>query len=345
MISFYPGPSQVHPRISKYVQDAYREGVLSMNHRSPTCMTLVKQTVMQLKKKLHIPKSYTVLFLSSATECWEVLAQSLVTESCTHIYNGAFGKKWFSYSHALKPGTTSIVFDREEELPIASYPGDILCITQNETSNGTQISMRALKQLRNMNPNTLLALDATSSMGGQALNFSVGDVWFASVQKCFGLPAGMAVMICSQRAIAHALKLNERSHYNSLSTQVQFMEKFQTTHTPNVLGIYLLNRVLKDSQSIDSISKKLQQQADAWYRLLDQHEKFKALIQHKSVRSQTVIAVSAADQQIKLTKSKAQRAGFLLGEGYGELKTATFRIANFPAIKSGAIKNLMRILK
>jgi phosphoserine aminotransferase len=345
MISFYPGPSQVYARVPKYIQDAYRADILSMNHRSPACMILVKQTIEELKKKLRIPKSYTVLFLSSATECWEVLAQSLVAESSTHIYTGAFGKKWFNYTHALKPGATFLEFDREEELPIASFSSEMLCITQNETSNGTQVSMPVLKQLRSQNPNIVLAIDATSSMGGQALDFSLADVWFASVQKCFGLPAGLAVMICSPRAIAHAKQLNESVHYNSLRAQVQFMEKFQTTHTPNVLGIYLLYRVLQDSESIGTLSKRLQQQAQSWYNQLDQSSTLQPLIKNPLVRSQTVVAVSANNSLVKKSKTNAQKNGFQLGDGYGDLKETTFRIANFPAIKPGHIKKLMRILK
>lgn len=344
MTSFYPGPSEVYSRIPRYVQEAHQAGVLSMNHRSAACMALVKQTIAELKKKLRIPKSYTILFLSSATECWEVLAQSLVAESSTHLYNGAFGKKWLTYTQALKPAT-AVPFHHETELPLAAYPGDVLCITHNETSNGTQVSMQLLKQLRQQNPKALLAIDATSSMAGVALDFSLGDVWFASVQKCFGLPAGLSVMVCSPRARARVQELNERQHYNSLRSQIQFMEKFQTTHTPNVLGIYLLYRVLQDLELIRVVSKRVHQQAAAWYGLLDQTKILQPFIKNKQVRSQTVVVVTANPRQIKQVKTRARKAGLLVGEGYGELNDTTFRIANFPAIKPGEIKKLMTLLK
>lgn len=343
MISFYPGPSQVHSKIPAYVQDAHRTGILSMNHRSVECMDLVKKTSFELKKKLRIPKSYTVLFQSSATECWEVLAQSLISQTSTHLCNGAFGKKWFTYTQALKSNAECITFDPEEPLPIATYAGSVICITQNETSNGTQVSMQALKQLRKKNPDCVIALDATSSMGGQALDFSLGDIWFASVQKCFGLPAGLAVMVCSPRAISLAQQLNERAHYNSLVNQLQFAEKFQTTHTPNVMGIYLLYRVLQNAPSIISIHKRLKQQAVAWYKLLET-KTLKPLITNSSVRSDTVIAVTASPAQIKRIKLRVREAGFLVGEGYGELKSTTFRIANFPALKPADIRKLMKVL-
>lgn len=344
MISFYPGPSQVYSNIPLFVKEAHRMGVLSMNHRSVACMNLVKKTSVELRKKLRIPKSYTVLFLSSATECWEVIAQSLIKQSSTHLYNGAFGKKWFTYTQALKPDAKSITFNPEQALPVAPYAGEIICITQNETSNGTQVSNDILSGVRKENPESVIVIDATSSMGGQALDFSAGDVWFASVQKCFGLPAGLAVLVCSPRAIARAQQLNERSHYNSLLRQLQFAEKFQTTHTPNVLGIYLLYRVLQESPSILTTHKRLKQQAYAWYDLLET-KTIKPLISNAAVRSDTVITVSASEAQIKATKSRAHKHGFLLGEGYGELNATTFRIANFPAIKPADIRSLMNILR
>ncbi|MCW5910109.1 MAG: aminotransferase class V-fold PLP-dependent enzyme [Cyclobacteriaceae bacterium] len=345
MISFYPGPSQVHNGIAQYVKDAQGSGILSMNHRSTQFMALLKKTVAELKKKLRIPKSYSVLFLSSATECWEVIAQSLVDQTSTHIYNGAFGKKWFTHTQALKPNATGIAFDREQELPVDVYQGEVLCITQNETSNGTQVSMDTLQLLRQKNPNGLLAIDATSSMGGQALDFSLGDVWFASVQKCFGLPAGLAVMVCSPHAVTRVEKLNEHFHYNSLVHQLRFAQKFQTTHTPNVLAIYLLLRTLQDTPAIGATHKRLQQQATAWYNLLAQTTSVKPLVSSSTVRSQTVIAVAASESQVRRTKLRARKAGFLLGEGYGELNATTFRIANFPAMPPARIKSLAKLLR
>jgi phosphoserine aminotransferase len=44
-------------------------------------------------------------------------------------------------------------------------------------------------------------------------------------------------------------------------------------------------------------------------------------------------------------KKNARKEGFLLGEGYGDLKTSTFRIANFPAIKRKEIESLRTLLK
>ena len=143
MISFYPGPSRVHDAIPKWVEAAHRKGVLSMNHRSPEFVALSKKTIHLLREKLGIPSDYTIFFTSSATECWEIIAQSLISSKSIHLFNGAFGEKWFDYTHRLKPGAMAVRFDVDKELrseKLALSEGDLICITQNETSNGTQVS-------------------------------------------------------------------------------------------------------------------------------------------------------------------------------------------------------------
>ena len=142
MISFYPGPSQVEKNIPKYIQDAYSAGILSINHRSPEFMELAEQVVYELKMKLDIPEEYSVFFVSSATECWEIIAQSLVSRASYHIYNGAFGQKWLSYSKKINPSCEGHRYDINEKLSVDRIvipeSADTLCLTQNETSNGTQ---------------------------------------------------------------------------------------------------------------------------------------------------------------------------------------------------------------
>ncbi|MEL7002780.1 MAG: aminotransferase class V-fold PLP-dependent enzyme, partial [Bacteroidota bacterium] len=62
----------------KYVKEAYNEGILSANHRSQSFMDLYKKTQDLLRAKLNVPEDYFIFFTSSATECWEIIAQSLI---------------------------------------------------------------------------------------------------------------------------------------------------------------------------------------------------------------------------------------------------------------------------
>ena len=348
MISFYPGPSRVHDEIPKYVKDAYKKGILSINHRSDEFMQFSEKTIALLKDKLNIPKDYTILYTGSATECWEIIAQSLIKKRSYHIFNGAFGQKWFDYTKRIASGVRSYPFEREElinpkKLRFGSE-GGMICITQNETSNGTQVDNAAIRQIKENNPNHLIAVDATSSMGGIMLDFKSADIWFASVQKCFGLPAGLGLMVCSPNAIAEAKSIGEADHYNSFMFMNEMMEKFQTPFTPNVLNIYLLMRVMENADPIEEIHARITKRYYDWKEFFDKRKDLKHLIRNEEAHSFTVIPVTADEKMISKIKLKAKKEGILLGEGYGELKSTTFRIANFPAIKKKEIQKLQDLL-
>src|SRR5688500_13326873 len=309
MISFYPGPSRVHNEIPKYTKDAFKSGIMSINHRSDDFMKMSKKTINLLKEKLNIPKSYTVFFTSSATECWEIIAQSLVKEKSFHLYNGAFGQKWFDYTKRLHPLAVPIPFELNEKLNpkklVFEQREGIICITQNETSNGTQVSNAIIKAIKKTNPTYLLAIDATSSMAGVQLDFKAADIWFASVQKCFGLPAGLGLLICSPQALSQSEAIGEKNHYNSLGFMTEMMAKWQTSCTPNVLGIYLLMRVLEKRKSMAEVHTEVLERYEKWIDFFSTATRLKHLVEKKDVQSYTVIPVSCSPALIQEIKIEA----------------------------------------
>lgn len=349
MPTFYPGPSKIYSKVAEYMQDAFVKGVVSINHRSPEFIEISKKTIALLKEKLNIPESYTVFYTSSATECWEIIAQSLVRKKSFHIYNGAFGEKWFQYTKKLKPKSIGIAFDENDKLDISGLQilntAEVICLTQNETSNGSEISNEKIAKIKVQHPEKLIAIDATSSMGGIELEFQNADIWYASVQKCFGLPAGLALMICAPQAIEKGMEIGETDHYNSLTFMVDKMKDFQTTHTPNVLNIYLLMRVMQDAAPIKEIDKITLSRFHNWVAFFNQFTDFKLLITNEAVQSKTVLTIEGEAATIAAIKKKAKAAGIMLGNGYGDLKDSTFRIANFPAIEQKEIEVLQGFLK
>src|SRR5690606_15306397 len=155
---------------------------------------------------------------------------------------------------------------------------EMICVVQNETSNGTQLSNQQIGSLREKYPDKLIAVDATSSMAGVKLDFQNADIWLASVQKCLALPAGMGLLICSPAAVARAEKINERNHYNSLTLMIEKMKDWQTSYTPNVLAIYLLYQVLKNSKAISATDKLIRKRCNEWYDFLKNFKEVRPLI-------------------------------------------------------------------
>ncbi|AFM06061.1 serine-pyruvate aminotransferase/archaeal aspartate aminotransferase [Bernardetia litoralis DSM 6794] len=365
-MNFYPGPSKVYHQVKDWLNEAYETDILSIQHRSQKFMDIYESIVKNLQEKHNIPKDYTIVFTSSATECWHILNDSFGSNNFSninsyHFFNGAFGKKWFDYRKANYPKTTfGIEFGINEELednffqqiPQNDYLPNIICLCQNETSNTTQISQKMLSEIRQNRQNDFIFIDATSSWGGQNLNFNDADAWFTSVQKCFGLPAGLGIMALSPNLIDFYRKNSAvfptndivYNRYNQLSFLIEKANQFQTTYTPNVLNIYLLSKVISFVPSISITSKKIEKRANHLYKFIERNY-YHLLITNTKVRSKTVLAIRLMPEGVENIKKKAKKEDIILGNGYGSWKEDTLRIANFPQHTDIEFERLKEFLK
>lgn len=348
MITFAPGPSKVYDALPRYMQDAYMQGILSANHRSSVFMNLYQETEQLMREKLHMPADYKLLFTSSATENWEIISQSVVEKASFHIYSGSFGKKWLEYAKHIIPATEALKIEANQSIDVPNLAigeaFDLIAVTQNETANASQVPMSVLKELEEKYPEKMIAVDTTSSMGGIELDFSLADIWYASVQKCFGLPAGLGILIVSPKAIEKAKRKGEKGRYNSLNFILENAAGYQTHYTPNVFGIYLLNRVLKDLEEIQQVDTRLRKRMLKLETAIAKSPKFRLLVDNEATRSTTVLAVSGSEELISSVKKAAEKEGMQLGSGYGPLKPTSFRIANFPAITDEEFDRLISFL-
>lgn len=349
MITFAPGPSKVYDKVSTYLQDAFDSGILSANHRSGVFMHLYQETEQLMREKLHMPEEYRLLFTSSATENWEIISQSIVESASYHIYSGSFGGKWIKFAKHILPLSSGLKIEANEEIDVENLEipeeYDLIALTQNETANASQVPMSVIEAIKEKYPEKMIAVDTTSSMAGIAFDFSLADIWYASVQKCFGLPAGLGVLILSPKAVEKTERKGESGRYNSLNFMLENARGYQTHYTPNVLGIYLLNRVLNDLEEIQHIDTNLRERMKKLENCIAQTTSLRMLVDNSETRSTTVLAVTGKEEVISKVKKEAEKAGFQLGSGYGPLKPTSFRIANFPAITNAEMDSLMEFLK
>ncbi len=336
MLSFYPGPSKVHPEVLGFIQEAFSEGVVSINHRSERFEVLLKDTLQILHEQWNIPQDYTLYFISSATEAWEIVAQSLIKEKSLHLYNGAFGKKWAHYAQQIIPKAKSIEFNIEEDLKsvadqIKEDDFDTICLVQSETSNGT--GQKIDRSNFSRQKDAIIAVDATSTMGGIHLPWLEADIWFASVQKCMGIPAGLGVLICSPKALKRAKELNKKNHYNDILLMEENRKLFQTHYTPNVLSIFVLNKLAHLLPNLTEIDQQTNEKTKLLTEFFSQKNAFNLsfLVENPIVRLPTVFALKGEAIQIKRLQDLCLKNNIELGKGYGNWKDNTIRIANFPS--------------
>jgi len=241
------------------------------------------------------------------------------------------------------PDDHTILFQQAPEWRHMSVPEntDLITVTHNETSTGMAWPRAELRWLRGAHPDRLIAVDVTSSFGALAMDWTVGDIWFGSVQKCLGLPAGLGFAIVGPRAFDWALGHRFATEVSPWQDVVRMTTKIgtgETVETPNVLAIALLGRRMArwDLGAIEAAThRKAAAIAEAdlpWSHFVDE----------AAWRSPTVHCMRVADPA--MWRERALSAGFRLGGGYGKLKKTCIRIATFPAHSEADVLDLLTAL-
>ncbi|UXP31710.1 aminotransferase class V-fold PLP-dependent enzyme [Reichenbachiella agarivorans] len=338
-IFFTPGPSALYFTAEQHIKEAIKNDILSISHRSKQYIKIHEETVNALKQLLNLPDGYQIGFTSSATEIWERIAENLIGENSYHFVNGSFSEKFHQTAQSL--GKNAILNEVEpgtnHDLSKVVIPDEVelIGLAQNETSTGAMLPVADIEELRSRNLDKLLAIDSVSSLPVTNYDFSKLDTLYFSVQKCFGLPAGLGVWIYNERCLekARQLQANGVYHdtYNSLLSIDKFAQKHQTSCTPNVLNIYLLGKVVQDmlTKGLDQIRQETAYKSALIYNLFENHEKLTPFVKEKKFRSLTIGVAEVAGGTDKLMEALGAK-GLQVGSGYSQFKGKQIRIANFP---------------
>ncbi len=337
MINFTPGPSQLYFTVPDHVKKAFKEGIPSLSHRSKQFETIFTETTSAIRSLLNVPSNYFIVFTGSATEIWERAIQNLVGERCHHLVNGAFSKRFYEIACQLGKNAS-----KSEAVPGHSFSqalpvnAELIALTHNETSTGVSLTLPFIAMTRDLNPSALIAVDAVSALPYPDFDYSKVDSVFFSVQKGFGLPAGLGVWMVNERCISKAESLlsagKQIGTFHSLPSLITHARKNQTPETPNVLGIYLLGKIVNDFlvRGIGALRAETQYKGALLYQALERNPLLKPFVEEKSHRSKTVIVADCGTQTVALIEH-LRKYNIQPGDGYGEFRNSQVRFANFPA--------------
>jgi len=353
-VHFTPGPSELYPNIDQYLQEGFDRDLYSVSHRSGAYKEIHKAAVEGLKQLISLPDNYNIFFLGSATEAWERIIQNVVVNKSFHFVNGSFSKKFYQYAQqsgieaTAKEVAPSEGFDSISREAIDSDT-ELICFTHNETSTGVSTSFEDIYATKERFPDSLIAVDVVSSLPYPEIDFSKIDSAFFSVQKCFGLPAGLGVWLVNDRFIEKAKQKKEAGqllhpHHNVFQLKKQ-ADAYQTPSTPNVLNIFLLSKVIEamNNKTSEVIRQETDTKAKMLYDFVANHEDFDFAVANPDHRSQTVVVAKSKKSAAELNEILAPH-NLAIGSGYGEFKTSQIRIANFPAHSIEDTQRLIEIL-
>jgi len=215
---FIPGPVKVSKDVLLQLARP------TLGHRGKEYAQLHGETVDMLRKILFTDQN-VFLSTSSASGIWEAAIRNCVgfdeTILCTCC--GAFSDKWSTVAKNCGRNVDELKVDWgkpvlsemiDERLATGKYAA--VTLVYNETSTGlTNPLYEVGEMMRQKYPDVMVFVDAVSAMVGLPLHFDrLGwDVTFASVQKAFAIPPGLAVAAVSSRAIEKSKSVPGRGYY------------------------------------------------------------------------------------------------------------------------------------
>jgi len=343
---FIPGPTEVKEDVLKQLSKPM------ISHRGKEFSALYSEITQKLQKLLYT-ENPCFISTSSAIGVMEACVRNCVRKKSLNLVCGAFSKKWADIVKACNKECDIIKVEDgkaikpemvEEKLKTGEY--DSVFLTHNETSTGGMNPLEEIAEVVKKYPDIIFMVDCVSSMAGVKIEVDrLGiDVALASVQKCFALPPGIAVFSCSKKAIERSKELSNKGYYFDFVEFLKYHEKLQTISTPSIPHMYALNHQLDKilTQEGDENRFARHKEMGQFTRNWTIKNGFE-LFAEKGFESNTVTCVkNTKDINVsELIKTTKEKYNLEFGNGYGELKEKTFRIAHMGDMTLEEVKDLL----
>ncbi len=341
---FIPGPTHVREKILQ------AQAAPMIGHRSKEYADLQAEVTLKLQRLLYTQQR-VYLYTSSSTGAMEGSVRQASTRRILNTVCGAFSKRWNQITAAngipcdkveVPMGQAITPELADEGLSKGDY--DAITVVMNETSTGLMNPVKDIAALvHEKYPDVLILVDAVSCMAGAKIEFDAWglDVCLAGVQKCFALPAGLAICAVSDRARERAQQVANPGHYFSYAQMDKKYEKHQTPATPAISLIQALN-VQMDDVLAEGLENRWERHKEMAATVQDWARRYFALYSDERYLSPTVTNVenTRGISVVGLNEELGQR-GAMISNGYGDLKEKCFRIAHMGDLTLDDVKWLL----
>lgn len=346
---FVPGPVDVDPTIAQ----AQTQEMLP--HRSQEFETIFHRA--EKNARLLFGTQYRVFITaSSGTGLHEAAVRNFARRTILSCSNGAFGDRW--YDVAVSNGKETDKLEVAWEYPIdpqeirealSKKHYDILTVVHNETSTGLMNPIQEIATaVRDTSPDTLICVDAVSSLSGVEFNMDQWGIDFilTSSQKALALPPGLGLGATSDRALKQAEEVQNRGWYFDLVRLEKHRVKNSTPATPAISLIYAL-----DQQLLRILAEGLQNRFARHAEMAKKVQDWALgqgfdLFAAEGYRSHTVTTVkNTPNINIADLNQFLLQRGMRIANGYGKLKNQTFRIAHMGELQVMDIERLLKAIE
>jgi aspartate aminotransferase-like enzyme len=329
---FVPGPVDVAPEVLQAMAKPL------LPHRSKE-YEAIHRSAAEKSQKLFFTDYRVLIGTHTGSGMQEAGVRNLAQQDILICVNGAFSQRW--YNVAVSNGKKPVRMDIEWGTPIApdalrnalkEKRFEAVAIVHNETSTGVENPLKELCDVvKETSPDTLILVDAVSSLGGSKVEMDAWGVDFllTSSQKCLALPPGLSLVGVTDRALEKAKTVPDRGWYFDLLLMEKHRIKNSTAMTPAVSLVYALDFQL-DRILAEDIEERFARHQAMSQRVYDWSlENGMSPFAAEGARSKTVATIKN-ERNIDIGALNAflmQKYEMRIANGYGDLKGKTFRIA------------------
>lgn len=331
---FIPGPVDVREDVLQ------KMATPQIGHRTKDASKL-QRDISEKMQKVFLTENQIVLSTTSGSGLMEGAIRSFTRKRAAVFSVGAFGDRW--YKMATSNNVPADIFKSEPGYPttpemvdevLATGKYDVITVTHNETSAGIMNPVDEIGALlKEKYPDVLFLVDTVSSMAGVLIDTDAWgiDVCITSTQKALGLPAGMSICSVSERAIDAGRQVKFRGLYLDIVDLYDTIKKkdYQYPSTPSLSHMfaldYQLDRIL--AEGIENRFARHHEMAEVVRSWAKKH--FELFVKEEKYLSQTLTTITNTKGiSVSDLNKKLGERGFMISNGYGDLKDVTFRIAH-----------------
>lgn len=337
---FIPGPTNIPDAIRKACD------VATIDHRSPAFARMFRPAVAGVRRVLKMTEGEVFLLPSTGTGGWETALTNTLSAGDTVLAArfGMFSHRWIDMCqrHGLiveileTPWGEGAPLARIEAALKADTEHRIKAVlaTHNETATGVKSDIAGIrKALDKAGHPALMMVDGVSSIGSMPFEFTGWgvDIAVAGSQKGFMLPAGLAIVGLSPKALARMAHASLPRTYFDLRDQQKGYAAGAYPYTPPVGLIAGLAKAIEmlEDEGIEAVYARHHRLAEGVRRAVAAWGLDLCAVS-PDLYSDTVTTVVAPRgfDGTAVVQRAAEKYGVAFGVGLGEVAGKVFRIGH-----------------
>ena len=337
---FIPGPTNMPESVRKACD------IPTLDHRSPAFGRMFKPAVAGVKRILKMTEGEVIILPSTGTGGWEAAISNTLSPGDTVLAArfGMFSHRWIDMCqrHGLNvqiietPWGQGAPLAAIQDALTADKAGKIKAVlaTHNETATGVRSDIAGIRRAMDATGHgALFFVDGVSSIG--SMPFDMGgwgvDIAVAGSQKGFMLPAGLAILGVSPKALASMEHATLPRTFFDFRDMVKAYANGGFPYTPPVgliAGLAHAIELLED-EGIEAVYARHHRLAEGVRRAIAAWGMTPCAVS-PDLYSDTITAVvvPAGCNGTDLVQLAASKYGVAFGVGLGEVAGKVFRIGH-----------------